>query len=88
MNEENMEQEKQENCKCDSNCHCFKGKKWRNHHYGGGGGSGAIYGLGVFGAAFYFLQNVTGLGAVLLGIAKAFFWPAFLVFKLFTVLKI
>lgn len=46
------------------------------------GGSNAIYGLGVVGAIFYFLQSATGFGAVITGIAKAIFWPAILMYKL------
>ncbi len=48
----------------------------------------AIYGLGVIGALFYFLQNVSGLEAILWGIGKAVFWPAILMFKLLTYLNI
>lgn len=50
------------------------------------GCSGAIYGLGVIGALFYFLQNATNFGMVMLGIGKAIFWPAILMFKLLTYL--
>lgn len=55
------------------------------HHHGCRGhkcgGRGALYGLGVIGALFYFLNGVTAFGAIILGIVKAFFWPAFVVFK-------
>lgn len=56
------------------NCHCH-------------GGSGAIYGLGVVGALFYFLQGATNANMVLIGIGKAFFWPALLMYKLLTYLR-
>jgi hypothetical protein len=62
-----------------------------NHHSNKSSGSGqgnAIYGLGVIGALFYFLQNVSGIEAVLWGIGKAVFWPAILMFKLLTYLQI
>ena len=60
----------------------------KNHHcHSSGGGSGAIYGLGVIGALFYFLQGAPTFGAVLIGIGKSFFWPAILMFKLLTYLK-
>lgn len=64
--------------------------KHRGHHnYSNhGGGGNAIYCLGVIGALFYFLQNVSGLEAVLWGIGKAIFWPAILMFKLLTYLQI
>jgi hypothetical protein len=58
-----------------------------NKCHGTNGGSGAIYGLGVVGALFYFLQSATTLGTVLVGIGKAIFWPAILMFKLLTYLK-
>lgn len=61
--------------------------KHHNHNYGGGNGN-AIYGLGVVGALFYFLQNASGIEAVLWGIGKAIFWPAILMFKLLTYLKL
>lgn len=60
----------------------------QGHHSSCRHESGAIYGLGVIGALFYFLQNATTFWAVLLGIAKAVFWPAFVVFRLLTLLQI
>lgn len=59
----------------------------KKYHHGGGSQGNAIYGLGVIGALFYFLQNVSGLEAVLWGIGKAVFWPAILMFKLLTYLQ-
>jgi hypothetical protein len=56
----------------------------RHHHHGG---SSAIYGLSVIGALFYFLQNATTFSMVMLGIGKAFLWPALLMFKLLTFLQ-
>ncbi len=50
--------------------------------------SGALYGLGVIGALFYFLQGVSGFGAVMMGIGKAIFWPAFVVYKVLGMLGI
>ena len=58
----------------------------KNHHCSPSGSS-PIYCLGVAGALFYFLQNVSGFGAVMLGIGKAFIWPALLMFKLLTYLQ-
>jgi hypothetical protein len=58
-------------------------KNYRNYNRGS---SGAIYGLGMIGALFYFLQNATNFGMVMLGIGKAIFWPAILMFKLLTYL--
>lgn len=47
-----------------------------------------IYGVGVIGAAFYFLQGVSGFVPVVVGIFKAFFWPAFVVFKILGMLSV
>lgn len=52
-----------------------------------GGTSSAVYGLGFIGALVYFLQHATTAGMVLLGIFKAVFWPAFLVYRVFELLK-
>lgn len=57
------------------------------HHCHKCGDSGAIYGLGVIGALFYFLQNAPTFGAVMIGIGKSIFWPAILMFKLLTYLQ-
>ena len=43
--------------------------------------SGALYGLGVIGAAFYFVGHSSGFWAVLLGLLKAVAWPALVVYK-------
>jgi hypothetical protein len=45
------------------------------------GGSGAIYGIGAIGALVYFLQHATTFTMGLIGIVKAIFWPALLVYK-------
>jgi hypothetical protein len=67
-----------------------KAKMTCNHHgcHGGSGNSSAIYGLGVIGALFYFLENTHGLIPILTGIVKAIFWPAFVVYQLLAYLKI
>ena len=44
-------------------------------------GSGAIYGLGIFGAAFYYIQHATTLSAGILGIIKAIFWPGVVLYQ-------
>ncbi|MBX4196051.1 hypothetical protein KW805_00480 [Candidatus Pacearchaeota archaeon] len=43
---------------------------------------GAVYGLGVIGAAIYYISNSTGFWMGVLGILKALLWPAFLVYEL------
>lgn len=55
---------------------------------GNNGCGNAIYGLGVIGAMFYFLQGATTFVSVLTGIGKAIFWPAILMFKLLTYIQI
>lgn len=50
--------------------------------------SSALYGLGVIGSLFYFLKDAVTFTAVMVGIFKSFFWPAFVVFRVLTNLKI
>jgi hypothetical protein len=49
--------------------------------------SSAVYGLGFIGALIYFLQHASSFGDGLLGVFKAFVWPAFLVYKVLEYLK-
>jgi hypothetical protein len=49
----------------------------------GGAPAGAVYGLGVVGAAIYFVSHATSFWVGLLGIFKAMVWPAFLVYDAF-----
>jgi len=44
------------------------------------GSGGALYGLGFLGALVYYLSTATSLWTGFLGILKAIFWPAFLVY--------
>lgn len=41
----------------------------------------AVYGLGFIGAAIYFITHAASFGAGVLGVVKAIFWPAYLVYK-------
>ena len=43
-------------------------------------GGGTIYGLGFIGALIYYISNATTLWAGVVGVFKAIFWPAYLVF--------
>ncbi|HQQ13800.1 MAG TPA: hypothetical protein PK855_11600 [Bacteroidales bacterium] len=43
--------------------------------------NGAVYGLGLIGAAVYYISVATGFWAGLLGFLKALVWPAFLVYE-------
>ena len=44
----------------------------------------AVYGLGLIGAAIYFISQATSLWMGLIGFLKAIFWPAFLVYEAFS----
>ena len=43
--------------------------------------SGAGYGLGLIGAAIYFIGSASGFWAGILGFIKALVWPAILVYE-------
>mgnify|MGYP003396005685 CR=1 FL=1 len=49
--------------------------------------SDAVYGLGVLGAAVFYIQQATSFVMGLIGIIKALFWPAIIVYKLLGLLK-
>jgi len=46
-----------------------------------GGAMGAVYGLGVIGAAVYYIQAADGFWQGFVGFLKALVWPAFLVYE-------
>ena len=54
------------------------GKKYQNNPQ-----SGAVYGLGMIGAAVYFISKATGFWMGVVGFLKAIVWPAFLVYEAF-----
>ncbi|MFA5128690.1 MAG: hypothetical protein WC445_01845 [Patescibacteria group bacterium] len=68
-----MENEKNE--KCDY-------RKWR----GPRGSICGFYFLTVIGTAVYFVQQSHGFWAGVLGVLKAIVWPAFLAYRVFSVL--
>lgn len=45
--------------------------------------SGAVYGLGLIGAAIYFISHAAGFWMGVLGFLKAVVWPVFLVLEAF-----
>ncbi len=49
--------------------------------------SGAVYGLGFIGAAVYYIQHATTFWLGVLGIIKAIFWPALLIYRVLGLLK-
>ena len=48
----------------------------------------AVYGLGVVGAAIYFVMQSGGFWMGVVGILKALVWPAILVFEAFKALSV
>ncbi len=44
--------------------------------------------MGLIGSAFYFIGKAASFGAGVLGVVKAFFWPAVLMYKLLEYLQI
>jgi len=44
-------------------------------------GGEAVYGLGMIGAAVYYISAATGFWLKVLGFLKALVWPAFLVYE-------
>jgi hypothetical protein len=48
---------------------------------------GGIYGMAFIGAAVYFIQHAATFWGGVLGIFKAIFWPAMLIYKLLEFLK-
>lgn len=45
--------------------------------------AGAVYGLGLIGAAIYFISVATSFWVGVLGFLKAIVWPVFLVYEAF-----
>lgn len=56
--------------------------KLKNMHKGHGV-LGGIYGLGLIGAAIYYIQNATSFWNGVVGVLEALVWPAFLIHRLF-----
>ncbi len=48
---------------------------------------GGVYGMAFLGAVVYYIQHATTFWEGLLGILKAIFWPAMLIYKLFEIWK-
>ena len=55
----------------------MKNEIHRNAH------SGAVYGLGLIGAAIYFISHATSFWLGVLGFLKAIVWPVLLVYEAF-----
>jgi hypothetical protein len=54
-----------------------------NGNAGAAAGSGAIYGLGIFGALVYFWQQAETFWEYVLSVFQGLFWPAFMVYEVF-----
>ena len=59
----------------------------KNIYRNSGGSGGAVYGLGLIGAAIYFIQQAPTFWLGVLGFLKAIVWPAFVVYRLLDFLK-
>jgi len=51
------------------------------------GAPGAIYGLGFLGASVYYLVHAATFWEGVIGILKAIFWPSFILYRVFELLK-
>lgn len=82
-----MKDEKKTKCDfgCECGCDCCAPKKW-HHGTRGGGDFGGFYFLAVIGVAIYNIQQVAGFWPIVLAALKAIVWPAFLLYKVFTML--
>lgn len=69
---------------------CCSQEKWRHHkwHRRGGRGmmGGGFYFFAFIGVMTYNLQQVSGFWPDVLAVLKAIVWPAFLLYKVFTML--
>lgn len=61
-------------------------KKWASTSYNSS--SGAVYGLGLIGAAIYYIQTASSFWDGALGLLKALVWPAMLVYQALQLLKL
>ena len=49
--------------------------------------SGGVYGLAFLGALVYYIQHADTFWAGALGVLKAIFWPAMIIYKVLELLK-
>ncbi|MBS1523525.1 MAG: hypothetical protein JST50_21160 [Bacteroidetes bacterium] len=47
-----------------------------------------LYGMGFMGSLVYFISHATSFWMGVLGIIKAIFWPAFVIYKVLELLKL
>jgi hypothetical protein len=65
----------------------MKEEKTKNKYRGAGAGCGAVYGLGFIGAVVYYIQNSPTFMDGVIGVLKAMVWPAFLIYRVLSLLK-
>lgn len=53
-----------------------------------GGGGGAVYGLGLIGAAVFYLQHAANFSDVIIGLVKSVLWPALVTYRVVEFLKV
>lgn len=58
-------------------------RKWDGSSHASGG---AVYGLGLIGAAIYYIQLADGFGEGVVAILKALVWPAYVVYGWLSIL--
>ena len=54
----------------------------KDNRGGAGAGGGAVYGLGLIGAAVYYFQQASGFWGYVLALPKAIVWPALVIYQL------
>jgi hypothetical protein len=57
-------------------------KKTQRRNMNQNASAGTLYGLGFIGALVFYLQTATSVWGGVLGLGKAIFWPAILIYKL------
>jgi hypothetical protein len=68
-------------------CRTDEGGAMSKGSTGAAAGGGAIYGLGIFGALFYYWQQADAFWEYVWAIfPKAIFWPAFMIYEGFAAL--
>jgi len=60
--------------------------KIKKKFQGNDSSNSCLYFLGMIGAIVHFVSTATGFGAGVIGVLKAFVWPAFLVYECFGML--
>ena len=77
--EEDLKKEVEKEAEKEYKCNCTHGAKNRRSNMSS---NDCVYGLGLIGAAIYYISTATSFWIGALGILKAIVWPAFLVYEL------